>query len=207
MKRRGRIRRLFHGLAVLALAAAPARAAESWEGKPLSAAQRAACRTLPRALVRPVGPGRRAEAAALLGSAPAVMLGDAQAAEWIDIDAPPSGALSQRLLKDATDAMHDRRDTSIGEHALKWSASEQFALDALLQMAAAPPGSLRPVLVRAVAGYEATGAFDAAVCGDGLAIRHLYREAGTPTPELAPVIVFVERPPAQVQAWREVARP
>ena len=158
--------------------------------------------------MRPVGPERRAEAAALLGSAPAVMLGDAQAAEWIDIDAPPSGALSQRLLKDATDAMHDRRDTSIGEHALKWSASEQFALDALLQMAAAaPPGSLRPVLVRAVAGYEATGAFDAAVCGDGLAVRHLSRGPGTPTPELAPVIVFVERPPVQVQAWREVAGP
>jgi hypothetical protein len=174
-------------------------------GQPLTPAQRAACRPLPRPLVRAVSPHHRAEAAVLLQGAPSAALSDAQAARWIDVDEPPSGALADRLLQDATDAMLERRETSIGEHALKWSASEQVTLDVLRRTVGQPHAPLRPVLVRAVAGPGETGVFDAAACGDGLAVR--YVERGEAKPEPIPVIVFVEQPPAQVQAWREVGGP
>lgn len=189
------------GVAALALlAACPATAAQRWEGDPLTAAQRAACQRLPRALVRPVEPRYQAEAMARLQAAPAAALDDAQAAEWIDVDAPPTGALAERLLKDATDAMIERRETSIGEHALKWSPSEQAALD-LLRQVSGRHDLLKPVLVRAVAGSQDEGVFDAAACGAGLAVRWL--EPGRKPAAPAAVIVFVEQVPQAVQAWRE----
>ena len=190
--------KVFAGVAALALLACwPA------DAQTLTAAQRAACRVVPRALVRPVAPQRQAQAAAVLQGEPAAALEDAQAADWIGVDAPPGGTLADRLLKDQTDALLDRRDSSIGEHALKWSVSEQATLDALLQAVAQPHAPLRPVLVRAAAGPDAAGGFDAAVCGDGLAVRRLERGEGAAAP--VAVIVFVERAPVAVQTWREAA--
>src|SRR5438067_999285 len=90
--------------ALAALTALPAHAQDPWQGRPLTPAERAACRTLPRALVRPVEPAHRAEAEALLQASPAVTLDEARAAAWIGVDAAPAGAatgaLPQRLVKD-----------------------------------------------------------------------------------------------------------
>jgi hypothetical protein len=196
---------LWRGAAAVALVCGPAVAAEPWPGQPLTAAQRSACQPLPRALVRAVELRHRAEATALLQAAPAAMLSDAQAAQWIGVDEPPRGALADRLLKDATDAMLERRETAIGEHALKWSASEQVTLEVLRREVGQAHAPLKPVLVRALAGPEEAGVFDAAACGDGLAVR--YTERGDAKPAPVPVIVFVEQPPIQVQAWRETGGP
>ena len=189
------LQRLPGALAALALPASPV------AGQTLTTAQRPACQPVPRALVRPVAAGRVADAQARLAGRPTAALDDRGAAEWIGVDAPPSGTLADRLLKDATDALLDRRENSIGEHALKWSASEQATLDALLQARREPHPPLRPVLVRAVAGPDAAGVFDAAVCDVGLAVRRLERGEGAAAP--AAVIVFLEQPPRAVQAWRE----
>ena len=201
------MRRMWRGVVILAvLAAAPAWAGEPWEGRPLSAVQRAACRTLPRALVRAVEPRYRAQAAALLGSVEAVALDDARAGQWIDVDAPRDGALSDRLLKDALEALQDRFAESAGEHAPKWSPTEQVTLEELRQVTRGPRPVLRPVLARAVAGNETAGTFDAAQCGDALAIRRRERGAGATAP--VPVIVFLDQPPTGgVQAWREAIGP
>lgn len=187
--------------AIVVLVSPAAASAEPFGSQPLTPAQRAACRPLLRALVRPVAAPHQAEALALLRSQSAGPLDDSRAAELIGLDPPPTGALADRLLKDAIDALLDRRDNAVGEHALKWSVSEQSRLDALISASAAPHAALKAVLVRAVASSGA-GLFDAAVCGDGLAVRRLESEAAAAASPAA-VIVFVERAPAVVQAWRE----
>lgn len=197
-------------LALAALGAVPAAAEDSWQGRALSAAERAACRTLPRALVRPVEPAHRAEAEALLRTSPAVLLDEGRAAAWIGVDAPAgagTGALPQRLVKDAMAAMEDRYTAAIsGEHAPRWGPTEQWMLGLLVQASSTQP-PLRPVLVRAVAGAEQDGTFDAAMCDGALAVRRAAYGASGPDLAHAPVIVFLERAPAAVQAWREVIGP
>lgn len=186
-------------------ASAPAGAQDSWEGRPLSAEQRAACRALPRALVRAVEPRYRRQAAALLQSAPFAALDEARAGAWIGVDAPPDGTLADRLLKDALEALQDRLTESFGEHAPKWNPTEQVTLEELRQATRGPHPALRPVLARAVADAAAGGTFDAAQCGDALAIRRRDRGAAGAGAPVA-VIVFLERPPTGgVQAWREAA--
>ncbi len=199
---------MYGGVLVLALMGGlAARADEPWEGRPLSAAQREACRPLPRALIRAVLPSYRAQAAKALGSAQAVVLTDAQAAAWTDADAPKVGALSERLLADAVDVTEERRLATYGEHAPKWSPTEQWMYETLTQAVHTPHAPYRPVLVRAVAGVEPGGTFDAADCGGALAVRHLSPGAPAPQSTPVPVIVFVERPPTAVQAWREALKP
>jgi hypothetical protein len=193
-------------LALLAVVGAPAYADEPWEGHPLTAAQRDACRTLPRALVRAVTPSHRGEAAALLGSERAVVLDDARAGDWIGVPAPQGVVLSDRLLHDALIVTLDRIADSFGEHAPKFSPTEQAMYANLLQVVNAPHPVLKPVLVRAVAGDETTGAFDAADCGGAVAVRHLSGGAPEEKPEPVPVIVFLAAPPSGVQAWREAGR-
>ncbi len=194
--------------ALALLATARARADEPWQGRPLSAAERDACRTLPHALVRPVGPAHLAEATALLETAPAVALDDARAAEWIGIATPRAakpGALSEQLMRDAIGALEDRYTAATsGEHAPRWGPTDQWMLGLLVQASSTPHPPLEPVLVRAVEGAETDGSFDAAACGDALAVRRVAYDAGRPELIRAPVIVFIARPPATVQAWREV---
>ena len=194
-------------LAVAIFAVCAARADEPWEGHKLSATQRDACLTLPRTLVRAVGQAHRLEAAALLRTTPAVVLDDVKAGEWIDVPAPKGGVLANRLLQDAFDVTQDRIVETFGEHAPKWSPTEQWMYDNLLRVMQTPHPPLKPVLVRAVAGFEGAGAFDAADCGGALAVR--YRSRGASTPDLAPVpvIVFMAGLPADVQAWREIEKP
>jgi hypothetical protein len=198
---------LWFAVLVLAWLGAGAARADPWEGQGLSEPDRRACRPVPPDLVRPVTPARRQAAARLLDSAQAVVLDDAQAGAWIGVDAPKGGALADRLLTDAIHALEERRIESWGEHAEKWSLAEQRSLDTLRQVWAEPHAPFQPVLVRAVAGVEATGAFDAAECGGVLAIRHLSRGASTPDVMHVPVIVFLEQPPASVHASREVLKP
>jgi hypothetical protein len=143
----------------------------------------------------------------MLGSTSAAALDDAQAGQWIDVDPPRGGALSDRLLRDAVQALKDRLAESASEHAPKWSPTEQATLEELLQAMRPSRPALRPVLARAVAGVEGTGTFDAAQCGDALAIRRRERGAGASEPQPMPVIVFLERPPTAVQAWREASGP
>ena len=193
---------------VLALmGGAASRADEPWEGRPLSTAQREACRPLPRALVRAVLPSHRRQAEQALGSAPAVVLSDSQAAAWTDTDAPKDGALADRLLADAVILTDERRVASYGEHGPKWSPTEQWMFETLMHAVEAPHRPYRPVLVRAVAGFEPGGTFDAAECDGALAIRHLSHGAEATQAAHVPVVVFVEQPPVGVKAWRETAKP
>jgi hypothetical protein len=197
---------IWAGLLALAAMGGAATAQPAWEGVALSPAQKDACQTLARALVRPVLPAYRAEATRALGAAPAVRLTEAQAAAWIDVPLSKDGPLADRLLTDAVAVMDVRREESIGEHAPKWTAKEQAMYERTLQARAAPHAGLQPFLVRAVGGAE-RGAFDAADCGGALAIRYGVQGAMAPETTHAPVIVFAAQAPSGVQAWREVVGP
>jgi len=198
--------KLWSGVLALALlSGATARAQDPWEGRPLTEQDQKACRALPRALVRPVSPAHRAEAARLLASASDVVVPDSEAAAWIGVDAPKGGVLADRLVKDALNDLEVRWTESWGEHGAKWTLSEAHAVEVLRAVSAEPHAPFKPVLVRAVAGQD-PGTFDAADCGGVLTIRHLSRGAETPTEDHVPVIVFVAQAPAAVHADREILK-
>jgi hypothetical protein len=181
-----------------------ARADKPWEGHSLTSAQRGACRTLPRALVRAVTSEHRLEAAALLGNEQAVVLDDGRAGDWIGVPAPKGVVLSDRLLHDAVILAQDRISDSFGEHAPKFSPTEQAMYANLLDVVNASHPALRPVLVRAIAGPGGAGVFDAADCAGAVAVRHISTGASASQLEHVPVIVFMAELPNVVQAWREI---
>jgi hypothetical protein len=72
------------------------------------------------------------------------------------------------------------------------------------RQASVPAGrGLRPFLVRAVAKYEGTGAFEADMCGTSLPIVHGSLGHSTPPSIRAPIVVFLPNLPAKVYvSWQ-----
>lgn len=109
------------------------------------------------------------------------------------------------LIKSRVEQLENQRAIVLRERKGSWGGGDEMRLVELERLQSSL-GRLKAFLVRAVAKNEATGSFSALSCSDALFVSHISLGETVPKSVRVPILVFLERAPANVYLTTAMAR-
>ncbi len=178
---------------------------DSWIAEVPALPRDVSCHSIEQDLVVPVGKAARAEAVAMLVHLqflPLKVSGVARFTGESDSDGSAAAKVSAARAR-----LEQEKEKVLGTRTGSWGGAQELRIVQLERLqSSARLADLRPFLVRGVAGYEFTGAYSVAWCGEDLSVTHVSLGDGIPPPIRLPVIVYLEKQPAHVHVGLAVAR-
>lgn len=197
------MKRLYLLLSVLALVSATAGIVRA--DPPAPSLGSSSCRDVPEAFVAPVPKPHRADALRLLGSKEVLSLTDQQAATLLNEPIGPHSFALERLDA-AVSQLQARRQAELQHQEGSWTGVDNDKLAELVRLRSrvseAPP---RPFLLRAMMGFEGTGAFFASQCGSSLQVLHGSLGRSSPQSQWVPIVVLLSQTPVHIHSEISVA--
>ena len=191
--------------ASLNLAHGQSRAPDSWETDSPPTPFGSSCHAIEPDLIVPVAKAAQTEAMELLGRLSSFPLNTSDVSRFTD-EQDGDGSAAARVAA-AILRLQQEKERVLRTRIGSWGGASELRLIELERLqTSARLSSLRPFVVRGVAGFELTGGFNASWCGDDLSVLHISLGASRPSATRVPVVIYLEKRPARVLVGFSVAR-
>jgi hypothetical protein len=174
---------------------------DSWETAVPANFAYGSCSSVSQDLIVPVNTAKREKAIALLETKSFMALGEQTVAELVG----QQKSTASQLINDGIAQLKAQRERAVTQKQGSWSGISQMRLDEL-EALNKRPSEMSAFLARAMVKNEATGMFAARLCADGLLVSHVSLGASATPSIRVPVLIFLDRTPANAYVATGMAR-